>query len=176
MRAFILIHCAFLLFVLSCANSNSTPSINDDIQYKQVHEMPLVLQPGDIVWKTLPTGVKVAKLRGDPKEAGPFIIRLKYPVGYSKAPHFHPADAYVSVRSGSYFRAYGNTFDKGKGFKLVKGSFSKNPTGVVHYEWTTEEAELEIYATGPWKTLYVDENGNTIPQDKTTDKTQHLTM
>ena len=120
---------------------------------------PVVLKPKDISWTTRPTGVRVAVLAGDPKKAGPFVLRLEYPAGYVKAPHHHPGDAYVTVLSGSYYRGYGHRFDKSKAVTLTQGTFSINPAGVSHYEWTTEPASLEVHAVGPWSTQYVDDEG-----------------
>lgn len=124
---------------------------------------PLVVRPDDIHWKGRGDGVRVAVLHGDPSEAGPFILRLEYPPGYRKEPHTHPRDAYVTVLEGTYFRGYGNTFDETTAFELTPGTFSVNPAGVSHYEWTSERAVLQVQAVGPWSTTYVDARGNPRP-------------
>lgn len=121
---------------------------------------PVVLRPDDLRWQKRGDGVRVAVLHGDPGQAGPFTLRLKYPAGYRKDPHTHPNDAYVTVLEGSYFRGYGNTFDEAAAFRLTPGTFSVNPAGVSHYEWTTEPAYLQVQAVGPWSTAYVDTQGN----------------
>jgi uncharacterized RmlC-like cupin family protein len=113
-------------------------------------------------WETKPSGVQVAVLYGDTARAEPFGLRLKYPAGYRKDPHYHPYDAFVTVLSGSYYRGYGTTFDREKGIHLVTGTFSKNPAGVSHYEWVEEPAELEVHALGPWGTAYVDAAGERL--------------
>ena len=120
---------------------------------------PIVKKPEDLVWMTRATGVEVAVLQGDPAKPGPFTLRLRYPAGYRKGPHYHPRDAYVTVLSGGYFRGYGNIEDESKAIALTPGTFSVNPGGVSHYEWTTEPAELQVHATGPWETVYVDIEG-----------------
>ncbi len=121
---------------------------------------PVVLRPHDIRWQERGEGVRVAVLYGDPSQAGPFTLRLEYPAGYRKGPHTHPKDAYVTVLEGSYFRGYGDTFDEAVAFQLTPGTFSVNPAGVSHYEWTTEPAVLQVQAAGPWSTTYVDARGN----------------
>ena len=126
-------------------------------------EEPLVLDVNELSWETLPSGVQRAVLFGDPDVPGTFILRLRYPAGYSKAPHYHPHDAFVTVLSGGYFRGYGNAFDESAAFELTQGTFSVNPAGVSHYEWTTSPAELQIQATGPWGSTYVDEDGRAKP-------------
>ena len=132
------------------------------------HTSPTVLAPTDLTWTERPTGVKVALLHGDPNEPGPFTIRLQYPPGYRKTPHFHPRDAYVTVLSGGYYRGYGTTFDKSKGIQLTPGVFSVNPGGVSHYEWTTKPAVLQVSATGPWETIYVDADGQPLQDEQGT--------
>ena len=116
---------------------------------------------------TRSTGVEVAVLQGDPAKPGPFTLRLRYPAGYRKGPHYHPRDAYVTVLSGGYFRGYGNTEDESKAFELTPGTFSVNPGGVSPYEWTTMPAELQVHATGPWETVYVDSAGTPLGERET---------
>lgn len=127
---------------------------------------PVVLHPEDLKWAERDSGVEVAVLHGDPAEEGSFTLRLRYPAGYRKGPHFHPGEAYVTVLEGSYHRAYGNTFDESKGIPLTPGTFSVNPAGVAHYEWTTEPALIQVTAAGPWTTVYVDPQGNPVPGDR----------
>src|SRR5687767_11773460 len=54
-----------------------------------------MITPKSITWApgppTLPAGVKMAVIEGDPKVAGAlFTMRLKMPNGYTVPPHFHP--------------------------------------------------------------------------------------
>lgn len=114
-------------------------------------------------WETLESGVRIAVLYGDRTKAQPFGLRLRYPAGYRKEPHYHPSDAFVTVLSGSYRRGYGNAFDESRGIQLVAGTFSVNPAGVAHFEWVEEPAELEVHATGPWGSVYVDADGRAVP-------------
>ena len=122
----------------------------------EMRSEPVVLRPHDIRWEARGEGVRAAVLHGDPDQPGPFTLRLEYPAGYRKGPHTHPRDAYVTVLKGRYFRGYGNTFDESDAFELTPGTFSVNPGGVSHYEWTTEPAVLQVHAVGPWATTYVD--------------------
>ena len=120
---------------------------------------PLVARPESIEWKESASGVRMAVLLGDPKEAGPFVLRLEYPAGFVKEPHFHPGDAHITVRAGAYFRGYGTVFDKAPGIELIPGTFSVNPARVPHYEWAEEPASIEVHAMGPWATVYVEAAG-----------------
>ena len=117
---------------------------------------PVVVDADDLEWSQRPSGVRVAVLHGDPDAPGPFVLRLQYPAGYRKEPHYHPRDAFVTVLAGSYHRGYGEVFEESTAHELRPGTFSLNPGGVSHYEWTTAPATLEVHAIGPWKTVYVD--------------------
>lgn len=125
-------------------------------------EEPIVLKSEDLVWTERSSGVRVAVLQGDPAAEGPFTLRLQYPAGYRKEPHYHPGDAYVTVLDGGYYRGYGSEFDESKGIELTPGTFSVNPAGVSHYEWTTMPALIQVTAMGPWKTIYVDPEGRPV--------------
>lgn len=120
---------------------------------------PTVKKPEELQWMQRSSGVQVAVLHGDPAKPGPFVLRLRYPAGYHKGPHYHPRDAYVTVLSGRYFRGYGSVEERPEAIELTPGTFSVNPAGVSHYEWTTEPAELQVQATGPWESVYVDADG-----------------
>ena len=67
---------------------------------------------------------------------------------------------------GRYFRGYGTSFDEAGTHELTPGTFSVNPGGVPHYEWTTEAAVLEVHAVGPWQTTYVDAQGEPTDQEQ----------
>src|SRR4051812_10594332 len=38
----------------------------------------------------LPSGAQLAVLAGNPERPGPFVIRVRFPAGYSVMPHHHP--------------------------------------------------------------------------------------
>ncbi|QNP46214.1 cupin domain-containing protein [Sphingomonas sediminicola] len=50
---------------------------------------------------SLPKGAKLAVVSGDPGQAGPFVIQLKFPPGYAVPPHRHPTDEHVTVVHGA---------------------------------------------------------------------------
>ena len=69
-------------------------------------EGPKIVPPQEIKWgpapAMLPPGAEAAVLFGDPNEEGLFVLRLKFPAGYSVAPHTHPVDEIVTVISGTF--------------------------------------------------------------------------
>ncbi len=150
---------ALLLAFGVCLSADPARS---DSQPPEGSAEPLVVRSEDLQWTERPSGVRVAVLQGDPSAPGPFTLRLQYPAGYRKGPHHHPRDAYVTVLSGRYYRGYGSRFDESRREELTPGTFSVNPGGVNHYEWTTEPALIQVHAVGPWETIYVDDDGRPV--------------
>src|SRR3954466_7476636 len=51
---------------------------------------------------SLPPGAQLAALLGSPAKEGPFVIRLKFPAGFTIPPHRHSKDELVTVISGKF--------------------------------------------------------------------------
>lgn len=49
----------------------------------------------------LPAGAQIAVLAGNPTQAVPYTIRLKFPAHYAIPAHSHPTDEHVVVVSGA---------------------------------------------------------------------------
>jgi ChrR Cupin-like domain len=159
-------------FAIETSNNQYT----DKAPYQPGSNIPLVITQKQIKWQTLPSGVKIAYLVGHPTKKGPFVLRLHYPVGFKKAPHYHPYTAYISVLAGEYHRGYGAVFDKSKAVALQKGTFSVNPAKAIHYEWASKEAIIEVHAQGPWSSTYVDKEGNSKDMNQQQQKESKVTM
>jgi quercetin dioxygenase-like cupin family protein len=106
----------------------------------------------------LPAGAQVAVLAGNPMQAVPYAIRLKFPANYAIPAHSHPTDENVVVVSGAL------TF--GMGDKLVQtaaanktlsgGGYALMPAGMNHYAFTTaQETTIVLYGQGPVEFKYV---------------------
>lgn len=104
---------------------------------------------------SLPAGAQAAVLEGNPKEAGPFTLRLKLPAGYKIKPHSHPGVEHVTVLSGEANFGMGDQWDDSKGMNLAAGDFIYMHPGQTHYAWTTGETILQLHGIGPWKVNYV---------------------
>ncbi|MCV0393874.1 MAG: cupin domain-containing protein [Rhizobiaceae bacterium] len=104
---------------------------------------------------TLPDGAQIAVLLGSPAEEGPFVIRLKFPAGYKIAPHRHPKEEHVTVLSGGFGMATGETFDPSHAPVLPAGSFVRIPVGQAHFAWTEEETVVQLNGIGPFGIEYV---------------------
>jgi quercetin dioxygenase-like cupin family protein len=65
------------------------------------HSGNVLLTLNEMKWvagpPTLPAGVKIALIEGDPRETGPFTMRLWFPAGTRVAPHFHPGIEHATV-------------------------------------------------------------------------------
>src|SRR5258707_1566157 len=58
--------------------------------------------PEDIDWKpfaAFPPTVRLAVLVGDPRQRGPYVVRVKVPSGGKLMPHKHPEDRIYTVMS-----------------------------------------------------------------------------
>jgi len=78
-----------------------------------MHGDAALYSPADIKWQegppSLPPGAKVAMLEGDLAKEGPFVIRAKLPDGYHVPPHTHPKTEHVTVLSGNFKIAMGES-------------------------------------------------------------------
>ena len=92
----------------------------------------------------LPPGAEAAVLFGDPSKEGNFVLRLKFPAGYSVAPHMHPVDEVVTVISGTFMMGMGETADRRKAQAFPAGSFFALPPGMAHYVFMQEETVVQI--------------------------------
>jgi len=120
----------------------------------------VMVTPGSLKWTdgppSLPAGSKAAVIAGDPKNAGLFTMRLKFPADYKIPAHWHPADEHVTVISGTFNMGHGDTFDASKANALPAGSFWVMPAKTNHFGFTKEETVIQLHGMGPWEITYVD--------------------
>ncbi|HEU5286267.1 MAG TPA: cupin domain-containing protein [Sphingomicrobium sp.] len=117
------------------------------------------VNPAGLRWgpapPSLPRGAQLAVLAGDPQSAGMFTIRLRFPPGYSVAPHSHPTDEFVTVISGQMGLGMGSRMDRARATRLVPGGFVIAPANMNHYAFTRTGAVIQITAHGPFAVTYV---------------------
>lgn len=134
-----------------------------NVETKLAHAATLrdhvTLGEGDLVWtaapRSLPPGARMALLEGDPKQPGPFTIRVKTAGEYRVPAHWHPADEHVTVIQGSLNMGLGDKLDETAGHKLPAGGFAAMPAGIHHFAWTKEPTVVQIHGIGPWGIEYV---------------------
>jgi len=117
------------------------------------------LNSGDLKWGPappgLPPGAQLAVLSGDPTREGMFTIRLKFPAGYSVAPHHHPTPELVAVMEGSMSLGMGDVLDKAKAGTLGVGGYIAMAPNINHYAFTDSGATIQITSHGPFAIIYV---------------------
>jgi quercetin dioxygenase-like cupin family protein len=121
-----------------------------------------MLVPSEFKWvdgpPSLPEGIKVAILEGDPSKEGPFMMRIKLPAGYKIPPHFHPAIEHVTVISGSFYMGHGEQFKPDEARELTPGGVAVMAIGERHFAFTKEKSEIQLHGIGPWGITYVNKD------------------
>lgn len=104
---------------------------------------------------SLPPGAQLAVLHGNPAEPGMFIIRLRFPAGYSVPAHSHPTTEYVTVIAGNMSLGMGDRLDRSAAKAFGPGRFVIAPGKMNHYAFTDQGATIQISAEGPFAVTYV---------------------
>jgi len=114
----------------------------------------------DVEWKpfaAFPPDVRLAVLVGDPREPGPYVIRVKVPMGTRLMPHKHPEDRIYTVISGVFYIGLGETFDETRLSAFAPGSLVVLPGDLPHFHWAKSgEYITQVSAIGPLGLEYVD--------------------
>ena len=116
--------------------------------------------PAKLKWGPAPPvfrpGARMAVVSGDPGKPGQYVVQLALPSRYRIAPHFHPTDENVLVKSGVISLGMGDKFDE-KALKPMKAG-EKGTVGanMHHYAMTTGRTVLEVSGMGPFVLTYVD--------------------
>jgi hypothetical protein len=105
---------------------------------------------------SLPPGAQAAALLGSPAKEGPFVLRLKFPAGFTVPPHRHSKDEFVTVISGAFGITAGEKVDRASVKRLPPASFVHLPAGMAHYAVTDVETVVQINGMGPFDVVYVD--------------------
>jgi quercetin dioxygenase-like cupin family protein len=108
----------------------------------------------DLKWNDaegMPPGTKMAVLVGDPKQAGPYVLRLKLPAGWKIPPHTHPQDENVTVLSGTVSFGTGVTVVESAFKEMPAGSMVHVPAGVEHFARSTGGGVVQLHGIGPFE-------------------------
>lgn len=127
----------------------------------QAHEPHHTVVPGDAIeWgpapPSLPPGAEAARLLGSPAEAGPFVLRLRFPAGFIVPPHMHSKDEFIVVLSGSVTINAGEKVDPAGLDGLPAGTFFHLPSGMAHYLFAETETVVQLNGMGPFDVKYID--------------------
>lgn len=122
---------------------------------------PAQLLAKDLKWMdgpaSLPKGVQMAVVSGDPGKAGKFTIQLKMPADYAVPPHSHPTDEVVKVVSGEVHYAMSDKMDMAAAKTLKAGDASIDMKAKMnHWVHAAAPATVQVSAMGPFEITYVD--------------------
>jgi len=119
---------------------------------------PTLYASAELSWKdaaALPPGAKIAILEGDPSKDGLFVMRILLPDGFHIPPHTHPKTERVTVLSGTFHIAMGETLERSAARALPAGSYGFWPAGMKHTAWAEGETIVQLHGIGPWAIIYV---------------------
>jgi len=105
---------------------------------------------------SLPPGAQAAVLAGHPGKEGPFVLRLKFPAGFTVPPHRHSKYEMITVIAGRFGVGAGEKLDRQAANVLPSASFVHLPAGMPHFAWADGETIVQINGTGPFDVEYVD--------------------
>ena len=95
-------------------------------------------------------GVTMAVVHGDPNASRDYIIRLRCPAGYRFPVHWHPNSEHLTVLSGTFLLAMGNTADESKLKVYGPGDFIYAPARMSHFGGARTATEIQLNGNGPF--------------------------
>ena len=123
-----------------------------------------ILPVNEIKWPAAAAGavgtsgiaaIQTVVLKGDPSKPGLYTLLLRLGPNQRIEAHAHQDDRTAVVISGTWYFAYGSTFDETKLRALPAGSFYTEPPSVNHFAATKQEGvTIEITGYGPSSTAY----------------------
>ena len=101
-------------------------------------------------------GIESVVVHGNPSEPGLYTLLLRVPPNTRIEAHSHPDDRVATVLGGTWYFAYGDTFDQDELEELPVGSIYTEPPGSNHFALTRDEGVvIQITGEGPTGTTYV---------------------
>jgi len=99
----------------------------------------------------MPPGGTFAVISGDPREPGPFVMRVRLPPGYMLPPYRRPQEEQLIVLSGAI--TVGTCGESGTidSRKLTAGAFASLPANELHFAHTQGGAIVQIVGIGPFE-------------------------
>jgi hypothetical protein len=113
----------------------------------------VAILPEEIDWKPFagfPPGVELAVVVGEPAQPGPYVTRVRAPLGAKLMPHRHPEDRVYTVMSGVFYIGFGEKFDGDAVKPYPPGTALVLPGDTWHFHWAKSgEYVTQITAIGP---------------------------
>ena len=105
---------------------------------------------GDLVVPGFNPGAKISVLNGDPAAPGPYTLRLWFPAGYEFPVHWHPGTENLTVVSGTFLLAMGNSADRSRQRSYGPGDFLYIPGRMSHYGGARDVTVIQLHGIGPF--------------------------
>jgi quercetin dioxygenase-like cupin family protein len=122
-------------------------------QHQPGEDRYFAILPEQIDWKPFPAfppGVQLAVVVGHPTEPGPYVIRVRAPLGAKLLPHKHPEDRVYTVISGIFYIGFGDKFDGDALTAYPPGTVLVLPGDTWHFHWAkSSEYITQVYGLGP---------------------------
>jgi quercetin dioxygenase-like cupin family protein len=126
---------------------------------------PIRIPAGEIPWPDtsarvegtgMRAGLQAVVVAGDAKSNGLFSIMFRLPANSKVPPHSHPDVRSCFVLAGTFYFAYGASWDEALLQALPAGSHYTEPAGMNHFAATRDEPAIaECTAIGPTGTTFV---------------------
>jgi hypothetical protein len=121
----------------------------------------IFLNPNEMQWgpapPSVPAGAKVSVLYGDPSAAGPFVLRLYVPPGYTIAPHWHSNAESLTVITGTLYLGEGDTPNPKVAHAIKAHGFHYLPAKQHHFASSRMGTVVQIHGDGPFDITYVND-------------------
>jgi hypothetical protein len=105
-----------------------------------------------------PPMVRLAVLVGNPKQPGPYVIRVRAPGGTVLPPHKHQEDRIYTVIAGVFYIGRGEKFDADALEAYPPGAVVVLPGNTHHFHWAKSgEYTTQVTGYGPLSIEYLDE-------------------
>lgn len=108
-----------------------------------------------LVWSDLNVpgfdpGAKIAVLHGNPAAKGDYTLRLQFPAGYRFPVHWHPNGEHLTVMSGTFQLAMGNTANSSALQNFGPGDFMYLPARHAHFGGAQGVTVIQLHGEGPF--------------------------
>lgn len=135
------------------------------ISLAQAQEISIT--PDQLKWtQSVASPSETAVLMGDPRQAGPFVVRARLKPGMKVMPHSHPIDIQMTVISGTLLYGQGEKFDEAKMKEYPTGSFFVERADVPHYAMPKGDAGVVYQVSGTGQNAFKYVNPKEDPRNQ----------
>lgn len=111
---------------------------------------PRSLRWGPVETPGFPPGLQIAVLSGNPAQAGPYTVRLRFPSGYAFPAHWHPNAENLTVISGQFMLGMGDRSNDDALETYGPGDFLMLPGRKAHFGRVSGETVIQLHGEGPF--------------------------